>query len=217
MSDLLETKRRSGRLSNKPRTGINKLFPPRLWTTHCTRNPHSDYILSMRGPAQRRMHCPCGRAKMVAHGLCAVCYALRRQDRKHYAGLREAVLDRDGRRCRVCDAPGGRKGSLAVHHRVPGRSELDLMISLCPACHAKVTRTLVMDKGWPPLLVVLWREQHPMGHEQAQLDFRMRTLPPSQVLLFPGGEQTIALPVRERAGKRKGPSSTLPGVLEAHR
>ena len=78
----------------------------------------------MKKLVQRRMHCPCGRAKMLARGLCATCYSLRRQDDEYFGGLREAVLDRDGRRCRVCDAPGGRKRSLAVHHRVPGRSEL---------------------------------------------------------------------------------------------
>ena len=31
---------------------------------------------------------------MVACGLCALWYTLRRRDRTHYAGLREAALDR---------------------------------------------------------------------------------------------------------------------------
>lgn len=123
---------------------------------------------------------------MLARGLCATCYSLRRQDREHYGGLREAVLDRDRRRCRVCDAPGGRKRSLAVHHRVPGRSELPLMISLCLACHAKVTRKLALNTCWPPLLVQLWREQHPEAHEQLQLNFTLPFRAPVPVPLFMG-------------------------------
>ncbi len=48
-----------------------------------------------------------------------------------------AVLERDGYRCRVCAAPGRRKRSIFVHHRIPVRSLLPLMISLCPGCHSK--------------------------------------------------------------------------------
>jgi hypothetical protein len=69
---------------------------------------------------------------------------LRRQDEEHFGGLREAVLERDQYRCCVCDAPGRSKRSIIVHHRVPGRSVLHLMISLCPGCHAKVHRTRVV-------------------------------------------------------------------------
>ena len=42
------------------------------------------------------------------------------------------MLRRDGYRCRVCDAPGRGKRTITVHHRVPGRSVLSLMIALCP-------------------------------------------------------------------------------------
>lgn len=31
--------------------------------------------------------------------------------------------------------------SIVVHHRVPGKSLLNLMIALCPGCHSKVHRT----------------------------------------------------------------------------
>ncbi len=68
---------------------------------------------------QRVMHCPCGKAKVLALGLCATCYTLKRQDEEHFGGLREAVLERDGYRCRVCDASGRDKRSIIVHHRVP--------------------------------------------------------------------------------------------------
>jgi hypothetical protein len=46
-----------------------------------------------------------------------------------------------------------------------------LMISLCPGCHAKVHRTIAVLSAMPPLLLELWREQHPDGHEQVMLAF----------------------------------------------
>ena len=114
---------------------------------------------------------------------CApTCYILRRQDDEYFGGLRQAVLDRDQYRGRVCDAPGRSKRSIIVHHRVPGRSVLHLMISLCPACHAKVHRTIPVLSAMPPVLLALWQEQHPNGHEQRTLDFsrentRAQTMP----------------------------------------
>ncbi len=115
------------------------------------------------------------RESILANGLCAGCYTLKRQDAEYFGGLREAVPERDGYRCRVCDAPGGRKWEMIVHHRVPGKSVLALMISLCPGCHARIHRTKVVLSAMPPLLLKLWREQHPKGHEQVQLDFNSRT------------------------------------------
>jgi len=47
-----------------------------------------------------------------------------------------------------------------------------IIISLCPGCHAKVGRTKVVLSQMPPLLLELWREQHPLGHEQTALDFK---------------------------------------------
>ncbi|MGI4756604.1 MAG: HNH endonuclease [Janthinobacterium lividum] len=108
----------------------------------------------------------------LAHGLCPTYYTLKRQDADYFGGLREQVLERDGYACRVCGAPGRRKRSIVVHHRVPGKSVLNLMISLCPACHAKVSRTKAALRAMPPLLLELWREQHPEGHEQIALDSR---------------------------------------------
>ena len=122
----------------------------------------------MRKSPQRAFCCPCGRTDVLALGLCGTCYTLRRQDDEYFGGLREKVLRRDGYRCRVCDGlkPG-------VHHRVPGVSRLHLMIALCAGCHAKVHRTRAMfaTVDASPLLLVLWREQHPEGHEQIALDF----------------------------------------------
>jgi hypothetical protein len=54
---------------------------------------------------------------------------MKRQNEENYGGLREAVLDRDGRRCRAC--PNIERHKLCVHHRVTGVSRLALMITLC--------------------------------------------------------------------------------------
>ncbi len=134
--------------------------------------------------AQKSLHCPCGRARVLARGLCAVCYTLRRQDEAYFGGLREAVLARDGYCCRVCGASGRGKRLITVHHRVPGRSVLRLMISLCPGCHAKVHRTHVGRSMMAPLLLELWREQHPHGHEQPALDFGKQPPPAVPILLI---------------------------------
>jgi hypothetical protein len=133
---------------------------------------------------QRAMYCRCGNEKILALGLCSTCYTLKRQDEEYFGGLREAVLQRDGYCCRVCGVSGRRKRSIVVHHRVPGRSELNLMISLCPGCHAKVGRTSVVLSELPPLLLILWREQHPEGHEQVMIDFTVKSKPAQSVPLF---------------------------------
>lgn len=133
---------------------------------------------------QRSICCPCGNGKVLALGLCATCYTLKRQDDEYFGGLREAVLERDGYRCRVCDASGRDKRSIIVHHRVPGKSMLHLMISLCPACHARVHRTRAVVRLMPPLLLELWREAHPKGHEQTALQFNPKQTAVATELLF---------------------------------
>src|SRR3979411_2679501 len=60
---------------------------------------------------QRAPHGRCGREKILALGLCATCYTLKRQDDEYFGGLREQVLERDGYCCRVCGASGRRKRS----------------------------------------------------------------------------------------------------------
>jgi hypothetical protein len=67
---------------------------------------------------------------------------------------------------------GRRKRSIVVHHRVPGKSLLDLMISPCPGCHARAGRTKVVLSQMPPLVLELWCEQHQLGNEQTALDFK---------------------------------------------
>lgn len=74
--------------------------------------------------------------------------------------------------------------SIIVHHRVPGKSVLGLMISLCPACHAKIHRTRVVVRLMPALLLALWREQHPTAHEQTALNFSTTAALATPVELF---------------------------------
>ena len=138
----------------------------------------------MKKGVQTALHCRCGNEKILAHGLCATCYTLKRQDDEYFGGLREKVLERDGYRCRVCDASGRNKRSIIVHHRVPGKSVIHLMISLCPGCHAKVHRTIAVLTEMPLLLLELWREQHPRGHEQTALDFKAQDPATRSVPIF---------------------------------
>lgn len=154
----------------------------------------------MKRRAQRSMHCGCGRQRMLANGMCATCYTLRRQDEEHFDGLREVVLKRDGYCCRVCGASGRDKRSITVHHRKPGRSLLHLMISLCPGCHAKVHRTKAVLSEMPPLLLELWREQHPRGHEQTALNFRVATPAAQAIPLFREDPSESSVPRADGAG-----------------
>ena len=129
----------------------------------------------MKLGVQGALSCPCGRQRILALGLCATCYTLKRHDEEYFGGLRETVLERDGYACRVCGASGRDKRSITVHHRVPGKSLLHLMIALCPGCHAKVHRTKAALAEMSPLLLKLWREQHPNGQEQFRLNFKTLT------------------------------------------
>ncbi len=61
---------------------------------------------------------------------------------------------------------------------------LHLMISLCPACHAKIHRTRVVIRLMPPLLLELWRELNPKGHEQKALNFSPARPPAKAMALF---------------------------------
>jgi hypothetical protein len=140
----------------------------------------------MMKPKQIVMHCPCGIAKVLAKGLCSTCYTLKRQDEEYFGGHREEVLKRDDYRCRVprCATLKRGKRSVAVHHREAGNSDPAKMLTLCLPCHAKVTRTFYVQDDWPEFLRVLWREQHPEGHEQSALSFATTEPQAKNVLLF---------------------------------
>jgi hypothetical protein len=60
------------------------------------------------------------------------------------------------------------------------------MISLCPACHAKVERTQMVLSEMSPLLLELWREKHPQGQEQFALEFEKRG-PAADIEMGDGG------------------------------
>ena len=139
----------------------------------------------MKADVQRALYCRCRNEKILALGLCATCYTLKRQDEEYFGGLREAVLERDGYCCRVCGASGRRKRSIVVHDRVQGKSLLHLMISQCLRCHAKVGRTKCVLSEMPHLLFLLWRKQHPNGHEQVMIDFMVTEMPAEPVALIP--------------------------------
>jgi hypothetical protein len=85
----------------------------------------------VKAGVQRALYCRCGNEKILALGLCATCYTLKRQDKEYCGGLRKAALERDGYCCGVCGPSGRHKRSTVVDHRVPGKSLLHLMISLC--------------------------------------------------------------------------------------
>lgn len=128
---------------------------------------------------QTALCCPCGSARIAARSLCARCYALRRQDRVYFGGLREHILVRDHYQCQACGRLGRAKRSLAVHHRRPGVSRARLLITLCFRCHARIHRTYVWKHPTEGLLhAVLWRELHPQGAEQLPLDFHPLPGPP---------------------------------------
>ena len=159
----------------------------------------------MRKSEQIVMHCPCGKFKVLAKGLCQTCYTLKRQDAVYFGGHREYVLKRDDYRCRVpgCSTIKRGKRSVAVHHREAGNSDPAKMLTLCLPCHAKVTRTLFVRDDWPEFLRVLWREQHPEGHEQVAFNFCAPSRTARKVLLFEEMRVTEALrlTVGERAQK----------------
>jgi hypothetical protein len=149
-------------------------------------SPPTAAIETVKKPKQIVMHCPCGKPKVLAKGLCSTCYTLKRQDETYFGGHREEVLKRDDYRCRVpgCLTLKRGKRSVAVHHREPGNNDPVKMLTLCLPCHAKVTRTFYVQDDWPEFLRVLWREQHPDGHEQGAFNFATIVQTPTMARLF---------------------------------
>ena len=118
------------------------------------------------GVAAERPRCRhCSRDVSFLAGLCRSCYRAAAHSRRRFAGLREEILDRDGRLCRAC----GSAGRLHVHHRKPGINDRELLITVCAGCHARLHRLATLRAWIPELLVILWIEQHPGVPVQLQL------------------------------------------------
>jgi hypothetical protein len=121
---------------------------------------------------QRALHCPCGREKILALGLLCNLLHLETAGRRIFWWVARA-----GPRARWLLLPCLRSfGATQTFDRCSSsrtrKSLLHLMISLSPGCHAKVGPTKAALSQMPPLLLELWREQHPLGHEQAVLAFK---------------------------------------------
>jgi hypothetical protein len=116
-------------------------------------------------PRQQPLFCSCGRDLPLAAGLCRSWYRAGVRSRQRFAGLREEILERDGRLCRAC----GSAHRLHVHHRKPGVNHRDWLITVCAACHARLHRLAALRIWIPEPLVALWIEQHPGVPVQLQL------------------------------------------------
>ncbi len=115
---------------------------------------------------QGSLFCICGALPPLTAGLCPSCYRKWRHSLRFFGGIREAVLDRDGRRCRAC----GSDHWIGVHHRKSGENRTSLLITVCAACHARIHRLLSLWKWIPALLAELWTEQHPGVPVQLQFE-----------------------------------------------
>jgi 5-methylcytosine-specific restriction endonuclease McrA len=95
---------------------------------------------------------------------------MRRHSLVYFGGNRESVLERDEFQCRSCRAGNEH---LHVHHRHPGISDPELLITVCSACHARLHRLASIHYWIPELLATLWAEQHPATPVQLQFAFGM--------------------------------------------
>jgi len=116
-------------------------------------------------PNRNPCSAPAGRGFPWVAGLCRACYRSAAYSRQRFDGLREEILDRDGRCCRAC----GSASRLHVHHRKPGVNDRELLITVCAGCHTRLHRLTAIRIWIPELLVALWIEQHPGAPVQLQL------------------------------------------------
>jgi len=118
----------------------------------------------------------CGSTDHLVRQYCRRCYTAARRDQRYFSGLRQNCLARDHYRCAVCGQTNNKLSHLHIHHRRPGISKLALLITLCPVHHSIVHRRRVLSEDCDPLLVQLWREQHPRGAIQRILPFDKKLL-----------------------------------------
>jgi 5-methylcytosine-specific restriction endonuclease McrA len=117
---------------------------------------------------QRGLFCSCGGPLPRRAARCRSCTHGLWYSRRRFGGNREAVLERDGYRCRSCGA-GKAPRRLHVHHRRPGQDATEFLITLCARCHARVHCLRFNGRWLPEPLLVFWREQHPASPLQLQL------------------------------------------------
>jgi len=149
---------------------------------------------------------------------CLRCYARECRNRAYFAGLRPRVLARDVNTCQVCGREEEGK-CLSVHHRRCGVSKVQLLITLCPACHAVIHRTQLWRAHAGPLAAVLWREQHPGAAEQLALPFDQGSSPGhSQDRVLWGLWLAELVPVRPdfNAAEERLKTLALNGIASAH-
>jgi hypothetical protein len=103
---------------------------------------------------QTAICCPCGNEKILALGLCATCYTLKRQDAEYFGGLREQVLERDGYACRVCGDPDPGVSPSRAGQVCAASDDRPLCGGVSREGPPKVVLT-----EFPPLLLVLWRDR----------------------------------------------------------
>lgn len=108
-------------------------------------------ITGIAPPPLRRTRSPLQSDSPVG-GLCSKCYRMRRHSRDYFGGNREAVLVRGAFQYRSCGA--GEARLLHVHHRHPGNSDPDLLITVCSGCHARLHRLASIYSWIPELLAV---------------------------------------------------------------
>ena len=119
---------------------------------------------------QTALLCGCGSADLVRAGFCAACERRDRLNREHFAGEREAVLQRDDHQCQVCGELN--PSQVIVHHRRRGMNSRKYFITLCRACHVRIHHTARPGFGFvtmAPFMWLLWRELHPRQPEQRLL------------------------------------------------
>lgn len=67
----------------------------------------------------------------------------------YWSKIRETILERDGRKCQLCNKEGDSR--LHIHHilkrKEGGEDFLDQLISVCPKCHSAADRKLY-DPDW---------------------------------------------------------------------
>lgn len=79
----------------------------------------------------------------------------------------------------------------------PGEVVVAERITLCAAHHTQVGRLQVADKKMSHLLLELWHEQHPQGHEQVAMDFKDHQRRAEAVPLFPDTREKSKRAFRE--------------------